>query len=240
MDEVYIAPPHSYARPLKRGLEAVGFKVEIQPPPEAYASIIRGRADAALVPLALAAGRRICRGPMVYTSGETMSVAIFSPKQVGLEGCRAIAVTRESRTSILYLKAALTRLGYRAKILQGGRRAEDLLGLSDCIMLLGDEALRARTRLHVVEDLGALVKSTLGIDPVYAATIAPGACPERLSKYKPLPSSDDPLETSRATGIGIEEARRYHEIIKLDYNPAALERALHLILRIKKEGHIQW
>ncbi|MEB3774643.1 MAG: hypothetical protein GSR86_06955 [Desulfurococcales archaeon] len=230
MANIYLAPPHSYAAPMRRGLERLGFKVVTTTPPEAASLVSRSRGLTGLIPIALLDNLRHCPGPMVYSLGETMSVVIVSKEPLSLRDCRVIAVSGESRTSIIYLKLVSTRLGLGARILQHpSTSTKDLLGSGECALLLGDEALRARTRYYIVEDLGALVKRVLGINPVYAVTATRGRCNKLLEEYKPVPSDTDPIETSKRTGIPLEDAVKYHNTIKLDYNKEALEKALWIL-----------
>jgi len=230
MAKVYLAPPHSYATPMKRGLERLGFKVIPATPPRAAILLSRHEGLTGLIPIALLGRLKQCPGPMVYSLGETMSVVIVSEKTLDLKDCKIIAVSGESRTSIIYLKLASAKLGLEARIIQyPSTSTQDLLGSSDCALLLGDEALRARTRYYIVEDLGALVKRVLGISPVYAVTASRRNCSRLLEKYRPVPSSTDPLETSRRTGIPLEDAVKYHNTIKLDYNRNVLDKALEVL-----------
>lgn len=232
MDAHYIAPPHSYARPMWRGLKRIGIKPITMPPPLAAREIQARPGTPGLAPIALAGEARICPGPMVYTRGEAMSVIIASKTISSLEDCGIIAVSGESRTSILYLKIILNRLGAKLRVEHAPHTsARKLLARAPCALLLGDEALKARVAYKVVEDLGLLAKKVLDVNPVFAATMVhPEArCPGRLGKYRPQPSPVDPAKTSARTGIPIHEAERYHKTIRLDYNPAELAKALQVL-----------
>lgn len=234
---VYAAPQHRYAAPLRRWLLGRGYAVYIAAPPEAAELLRRGAADAGMAPLGLLAsgeGLRCCPGPMVYSKAETMSVAVFSRGPRRLGGCDRIAVTGETRTSILYLQLALENMGLRPRLLRlSATSAYRLLRAAPCALVIGDEALAARARgLHVVADLGELVRDVLGISPVYAATaVARGrGCPGVLgSPPWPRPGRGDAEATARVTGLPPREAERYHRLVRLDYNPGALAGALRLL-----------
>ncbi len=232
MDAHYIAPPHSYARPMWRGLRRIGIQPIAMPPPLAAREIQSKPGTPGLAPIALSGMARICPGPMVYTRGEAMSVIIASRTVDRLDGCTGIMVSGESRTSVLYLKIILDRLGLKPRVDQAPYTSpRELLSRAPCALLLGDEALKARRQYRVVEDLGLLARKVLGVNPVFAATmIHPRTrCPGRLSRYRPEPSPLDPAITSARTGMPLHEAERYHKAIRLDYNPAELARALRVL-----------
>jgi len=233
---VYAAPLHRYAAPLRRWLRWRGYQVAAVAPPEAVEMLREGAADAGMVPLAFyaAAGGRLCRmAPMVWSRGETVSVAVFSRDGRRLEECGSIAVTGESRTSLLYLAAVLGELGVEARLLPSrARGALELLRAAPCALVLGDRALEARARgLPVAGDVGALVYKLFRVHPVYAVSVAaPGErCPRGPPWPRPL--GRDAAETARATGLPLWAAERYHRLVRLDYNEAALLESLHLLRR---------
>jgi len=229
----YLAPPHSYARPLVRGLRSIGFRVVESKPPNTVNIVYAKGSMHGLIPLASLSRLRLCRGPMVYTLGETMSVIIVSMDRMGIEECRSIAVTGESRTSIMYLRLISREMGLNTRIIQYPPvEPRKLLERGDCALVIGDEALRARVRYNIVGDLGLLARNILGITPVYAVTASRWRCSKTLTRYKPISHPQDPTLTSRRTGIPLHEAEEYHRLIKLDYNRMVLEDTLEKLQRI--------
>ena len=209
-------------------------------PPEAYRLLLARRVDAAMVPLALAATSSrvepLTGAPMVYSAGETMSTVIVSKKPVRLESCTRIALTGETRTSAAYLALLLEEKGLAPSLRQvPAYTAAKLLSYAPCALLLGDQALRARAQgYHVVADIGAEVARLYHTSPVYAVTAIPrgAARPTGLRGPPwPKPTGRDYYETARATGLTLEEAKRYHSVIKLGYDKAALLNALGLVRR---------
>lgn len=235
---VYAAPGYQYAAPLRRWLRSRGYAVYVAPPPETLRLLEEGLADAGLAPLGLVAagaGLRACPGPMVYSERETMSVLLVSKKPLTLHGCDRIAVTGETRTSILYLTLVLRELGLAPRLLRlGARSAWMLLRAAPCALVIGDEALSALAQgLHVVADMGVLVHDVLGITPVYAATAVAGgrSCPRGIDT-PPWPRAQrrDVEATAMATGLPRRLADIYHRsLLRLDYNPAALRAALRVL-----------
>lgn len=232
----YAAPLHRYASPLRRWLRQRGYQVAAVTPPEAVELLREAAVSAAMVPLASyrEAGGRLCRmAPMVWSRGETMSVVVVSRDGRGLGECGRIAVTGESRTSILYLAAVLAEMGVEATLApMRARGALALLREAPCALVLGDNALEARARgLSVVADVGALVYKLFRVHPVYAVSVAaPG---ERCPRGPPWPRAleRDAVETSRATGLPLWMARRYHQVVRLEYNEQALLESLWLLRR---------
>jgi len=239
---VYAAPLHRYAAPLRRWLRSRGYLVAATRPPEAYRRVLAGSATAAAVPLALAvrdAGRRVrvtTRAPMVYTLGETMSSIVVSREKRALEDCRAVALSGETRTSAAYLALLVNDYRLHVRLLEAGHHSPTLLlGLAPCALVLGDQALRARSQgLHVVLDVGEALWRLYRAPAVYAVTAAPRDAPRPPALHgPPWPRAlqRDAAETAAATGLPLEEAERYHRAVRLDYNPAALLQAYSLARR---------
>ncbi|GBF08376.1 hypothetical protein apy_01010 [Aeropyrum pernix] len=227
-------PRHSYALPLIDEALSRGLAVVELQPPEAYDALVEGRVRAALIPLALARGAKICPGPMVWSLSATMSVAIYSFSAGRLDDCAAVAVSGESRTSLVYLREVREKLRAPWSIVQAERGCvtlECLLSRADCALLLGDEALRARTRLPPIEDLGSLVKRVLGISPVYAVTASIEECPPGLPRGEPAVRRRHIEELCRRTGLGLRDALMYYTVLNLSYSPEHLENALHIFDR---------
>lgn len=235
---VYVAPGYQYAAPLRRWLVSRGFAVHVAPPPETLQLLKDGIANAGLAPLGLIATNtelKTCPGPMVYSERETMSVLIVSRRPATLRECDIIAVTGETRTSMLYLRLVLRELGIQPRLLQlSTRNLWMLLRAAPCALVIGDEALYALAQgLNVVADMGVLVRDILGIAPVYAATavIEDKKCPESLAE-PPWPRAQrrDVEATAIATGLPRRLADMYHRsLLRLDYNSAVLEAALRLL-----------
>ncbi|KUO91890.1 MAG: hypothetical protein RXQ96_07785 [Thermocladium sp.] len=232
---IYVVPPYRYAAPLIRSLRDAGITILTALPPDAYSMIRRGEADAGLVPIRMLIDGELMPvpGPMVYSHDETMSVLVVSHERLNLHECRSVVASPESRSAITYLLIAIRKLGLEVKFMVGSSpRASDLLSIAPCALVLGDEALRARRFFNIVIDVGALVKNSLGISPVYAAT---GALPSKaesisLDHIEPRFDPYDAIETARVTGLSIEESRRYHEsIIKLKYDERLLSTAMNLL-----------
>ncbi|BAN89661.1 MqnA/MqnD/SBP family protein [Aeropyrum camini] len=224
-------PSHSYALPLLDEVLSRGLRVIELQPPEAYKALIEGRVRSALIPLALAQDVKICPGPMVWSLSATMSVAIYSRTARSLGECRGIAVSGESRTSLTYLLKVRERMEAGWDIVHAERSCvtlECLLSHSDCALILGDNALRARARLKPVEDLGSLVKRVLGVSPVYAVAASTGNCPEGLPRGEPPVRRRHIEEVCRRTGISLRDALLYFTLVNLHYDPEALEKVLPL------------
>ncbi len=229
-------PVHVYALPLIGRLEELGFHVVQARPPDALELLRAGRVDAAIVPLASASGLTVCRGPMVWSRGETMSVAVYSRDHRSLDECRVVAVSGESRTSIAYLRLIAGAVGAGWRIVQ----ARDCMSLGclleagDCALLLGDEALRARRFLEPIADLGGLVRRVLGVDPVYAVTasLSPDSCPLGLPVGEPRVEAVHAVEACRRTGLPVGVVLEYFMRVNLSFN----ERVLHDALRVL--GHV--
>ncbi|WP_338253030.1 MqnA/MqnD/SBP family protein [Pyrodictium abyssi] len=242
---MYAAPGYQYAAPLRRWLVSRGFAVHVAPPPETLPLLREGVADAGLAPLGLIAAStelQACPGPMVYSERETMSVLLVSKKPLTLRGCDMIAVTGETRTSILYLTLVLRELGLQPRLLRlSARNAWMLLRAAPCALVIGDEALSALAQgLHVVADMGVLVRDVLGITPVYAATaVARGrSCPRGIDT-PPWPRAQrrDVEATAMATGLPRRLADIYHRaLLRLDYNPAFLKAALRVLREAVSHG----
>ena len=232
----YASPAYSYARPLERWLRGRGLDPVPVPTASAGSLIESGRAVAGIVPLGSIAkgeGLLTCPGPMVYSEYTTMSVAVFSATHRRLRDCPVVAVTPETRTSVLYLEAVIAEKGLRTR-LRRARTASHrgLLREAPCALIIGDEALRALAAgAHVVMDVGEAVYETLGAAPVYAATVAKNECPRGVAEPPwPSPEPGDVAETIRATGLDSGLAWLYHyELLRLDYNPSALYKALKLL-----------
>lgn len=232
---IYVVPPYRYASPLIRSLRDAGINILTALPPVAYSMIQRGEADAGLVPIRMLIDGELMPvpGPMVHSDDETMSVLVVSNESLDLNECRSIVASPESRSAITYLLIAMRKLGFETKLMVGpSQRAVDLLSIAPCALVLGDEALKARRFFNIVIDVGKLVKNSLGISPVYAAT---GALPSKaesihLDHIEPRFDVYDIIETSRITGLSIEESRKYHEsIIKLNYDKERLSIAMSLL-----------
>ncbi len=234
----YVTPGYSYAAPLERWLRRRGLEPVPAPPSMSLSLLEEGSAEAGMVPLGdLAAWAPVepCPGPMVYSEYTTLSVAVVSAGYTRLSSCPAIAVTAETRTSILYLRAVLREKGLRTPLVPAETsRHRELLRIAPCALVIGDEALRAiASGLTVVADIGEAVRDTLGVKPVYAATAVPHSqgCPRRVANPPwPRASPRDVLETSRRTGLPLALSTLYHmELLRLDYNPQALWDALTLL-----------
>jgi predicted solute-binding protein len=234
----YVAPGYSYAAPLRRWLRGRGYRVVVAAPPETIRLLRDGVASAGLAPLgsiAASGGFKPCPGPMVYSLGATLSVAVFSRKPMRLVECRAVSVTAETRTSVRYLSLVLDELKADTVLVASKTtRASKLLGLAPCALVIGDEALRAiASGVYLVADLGELVSRVLGVEPVYAATVVESntPCPRGLAEPPwPRPRLEDVLATSRATGLDPGMAWLYHSsLLRFDYNPSALYKALALL-----------
>ncbi len=234
----YAVPPYRYAAPLKRSLVDSGIQVVTSLPPDAHALISNGIITAGLVPIRMLIDGKLrpAPGPMVYSEAETMSVLVVSRDPVQLRECGSIAASPESRSAVAYLGIAMDRTGIKSRVVAGfSPDAGLLLSIHKCALVLGDEALKARTSFHVVADVGELVNDVLGINPVYAATGARDASID-LGHVKPIPLDEDATETSRITGISLDEARRYHELIRLEYNEAKLSTALKTLTELLNES----
>ncbi|MCE4607900.1 MAG: hypothetical protein F7B61_02935 [Caldisphaeraceae archaeon] len=235
MLKIFATPKYSYSRPLKRWLKERGFKVVESYPFEAVNMISEGSVDYGIIPIASAIverGLRICPGPMVYSEGPTLSVSIFSKRRKELGECKSIAVTSETRTALLYLKALAAKMKAGIKLLQtNDKYFSELINLGDCALVIGDEALLATSSaVHNVADIGLLVRKELGIIPVFAATAthAKGKCDYSLALPPwPTPAFEDALQTSRQTGLGFSLSWLYHHgIIRFDYNPSVLSNSI--------------
>ncbi|GGP22370.1 hypothetical protein GCM10007981_18160 [Thermocladium modestius] len=234
----YAVPPYRYAAPLKRSLTDSGIEVLTALPPDAHALISNGIITAGLVPIFMLIDGKLqpAPGPMVYSEAETMSVLVVSRNPVPLRECGSIAASPESRSAVAYLGIVMDRAGIKSRIITGfSANAGLLLSVYRCALVLGDEALKARTSFHVVADVGELVRDVLGINPVYAATGARDASID-LSHIRPIPIDEDAAETSRITGISLDEAKRYHESIKLGYDEAKLSTALRTLAELLNES----
>jgi len=209
-----------------------------------------GRAAAGMVPLMQLLEeprlRALEDAPMVYSRGEAMSSIVVSKAVTSLRGCGSIAVTPETRTSIAYLALALSEQGLSPRLVPGkGYSAEALLSTAPCALVLGDAALEARARgLAVVADMGALVWDLFHTEAVYAATATRrGAARPPGLRGPPWPWATrlDAEATSRATGLPLEEAERYHmEAIRLDFNRPALLQALGLLREALEALWLLW
>ena len=234
------APLHRYAAPLRRWLRWRGHVVVASRPPEALEMLLLGLVDAAVAPLAAVLRRtrslRICSmAPMVYSVGETGSSILVSRGPRRLWECGSIAATWETVTSLAYLEASLERLGLRLRLhrVPGAYTWQPLLARAPCALLLGDEALRARSQgLSVVADTGLLLWETHRAPAVYAVTVARRGepCPEGL-RGPPWPRATmgDAVATARETGLSPGEALEYHRRIRLDYNASALLEAVSVL-----------
>ena len=225
-------PSHTYALPLASSLRGKGFNIVEARPPEALRLLEEGRVDAAIVPLASVGKLTVCRGPMVWSHGETMSVAVYSRVHKTVWGCRRIAVSGESRTSIAYLKliAEATRTPWSIVQAHDCTGLDCLLDEGDCVLLLGDEALKARSRLEPIADLGGLVRGILGISPVYAVTASasPGKCPG-LPTGEPRVEAWHVEEACKRTGLPVGLVLEYFMRVNLSFNLGALERAMEAL-----------
>lgn len=235
---VYGAPGYSYAAPLRRWLRERNYRVLVVPPPETARLILDGTLSAGLVPIGSVLenpGIKLCPGPMVYSWGVTLSVAVFSYKPMRLTDCRAVAVTAETRTSVKYLSLVLDRLGADTVLVaSNATSASKLLELAPCALVIGDEALRAlASGAHLVADLGEYVSKLFGIEPVYAATAVNSVtpCPYDLAEPPwPQPVLEDVLETVKTAGLDTGMSWLYHgHLLRFDYNPTALYKALTLL-----------
>ena len=232
---LYVTPSYSYAAPLERWLRLRGLETLPAPPREALGLIQANRASAGMVPLGSLIGMedvRPCPGPMVYSEYSTLSVAIVSNTATRLRDCPRIAVTSETRTSILYLLAVLDELGTEARVVPAStHRYWELLGMAPCALVIGDEALQAiASGARIVADMGELVRDVLGARPVYAATAAKKCPPGITEPPWPKPSWEDALRTHKRTGLDPALSWLYHyELLKLGYDPAALSDAFSLL-----------
>ncbi|MEB3787951.1 MAG: hypothetical protein GSR78_04255 [Desulfurococcales archaeon] len=228
-------PSHTYALPLASSLRGKGFNIVEARPPEALRLLEEGRVDAAIVPLASVGKLTVCRGPMVWSHGETMSVAVYSRVHKDLDECRVIAVSGESRTSIAYLRLIAGSVGAGWKIIQARdcMSLECLLETGDCALMLGDEALRARRILEPIADLGGLVRRVLGVDPVYAVTasLSPGSCPLGLPMGEPRVDAAHVVEACRRTGLPVGMVLEYFMRVNLSFNERVLNDALTVLSR---------
>ena len=146
------------------GVETVSLS-----PRELGSAIVAGRLDAGPVPLAdlIAVGdfvRRLRLG--IATPGAAGSVLVFSQRPLPeLSGAR-MGVSEETSTSAMILRLLL-ELRYRVTGVRWGKIADG----ADGILLIGDEALRARARgtgFGHVTDLGAEWTAWTGLPCVFA------------------------------------------------------------------------
>ncbi len=235
----YAVPPYRYAAPLKRSLTDSGIEVLTALPPDAHALISNGIITAGLVPIFMLIDGKLQPAPgppMVYSEAETMSVLVVSRNPVPLRECGSIAASPPRVDLPWHTCIVMDRAGIKSRIITGfSANAGLLLSVYRCALVLGDEALKARTSFHVVADVGELVRDVLGINPVYAATGARDASID-LSHIRPIPIDEDAAETSRITGISLDEAKRYHESIKLGYDEAKLSTALRTLAELLNES----
>ncbi len=104
----------------------------------------------------------------IASRSSVMSVIVVSIREKLDYDYGCIAATSQSVTSINLLKIILKDLGLRNEVIPVNEiRASELLRYCPHALVIGDEALRARMRYHVVMDLGAEWRELSGYPMVF-------------------------------------------------------------------------
>lgn len=158
------------------GVETVSLS-----PRELGSAVAAGRLDAGPVPLAdlIALGESVRRLRLgIATPGAARSVLVFSKRPLPALNGAMLGVTEETSTSVQILKL-LFELRYGVTGVRWGRIADGI----DGVLLIGDQALRARaqgTGFDYCTDLAAEWTAWTGLPCVFAVWAITRRLPEEL------------------------------------------------------------
>ena len=206
---------------------------EMAPRPMA-AAVERGELDAGPLPVAeifrIGAELRPMGGLCVAADGPAKSVLLFSRVPVQRLDGRKVAVTSQTATSVQLLRVLFRDLWQvRPELVDGTD------GPSDALLLIGDEALRARGRMTdygCVYDLGDAWRQLTGLPFVFAAWVVRRDAPrEKAALFEPA------LEAAFKEGIAkTAEIAAGTELFKGERaDDEAKEYILHFTYRLGKD-----
>ncbi|KAA8922601.1 menaquinone biosynthetic enzyme MqnA/MqnD family protein [Thermoplasma sp.] len=116
---------------------------------------------------------RLLNTANIHSKGKTVSTLLVSRKD-GLKKKMDVAITRNTRTTELYLDLVLTSLHVEHRFIHTDYKdAEDLLTVADYALLNGDEALAVYAgRNHIIMDVGNAFSRIFHMAPVYAVSVS--------------------------------------------------------------------
>lgn len=191
--------PYLNARPFLHGLERSGLLDEmdlmIQEPALGAVSLQTGEVDLALAPVAimpLLPEHHIVSDYAIACDGPVGSVAVFA--HVPIEELHTIQLDVNSMTSNALLRVLVSDYWQLNVSLVAGTAGEPLLSHGEGVLLIGNRAMKYRSRFACVHDLGEAWKHHTGLPFVFALWLS----------AKPLPG-DFVTKFSAALELGIQE-----------------------------------
>jgi chorismate dehydratase len=176
-------------QPMLYGLERLPIKEKIELTgnyPALVAKGLReGEIDLGLIPIAALAdlnNYQIVGSHCISTETEAASVAIFS--KVPIEEVDRVVLDYQSRTSVALAKI-LIRKYWKKEVLWLAAENEtyiDSIEGTTAGVIIGDRALRARSRFEYSYDLGAYWRKLTGLPFVFAAWISTTPLPDSFIK----------------------------------------------------------
>lgn len=171
------------------GLERLPIKEQIELTGDYPALVAKqlqeGEIDLGLIPIAALADLKnyqIAGSHCISTETEAASVAIFS--KVPIEKVDRIVLDYQSRTSVALAKI-LFRKYWKKEVAWEAAEDEtyiDSIEGARAGVIIGDRALRARSRFEYIYDLGSYWRKLTGLPFVFAAWISTSALPEPFIK----------------------------------------------------------
>ncbi|CAC11364.1 conserved hypothetical protein [Thermoplasma acidophilum] len=185
---------------------------------------------------------RLLKTANIHSMGKTISTLLIS-KNDRLKKSIDVAVTRNTKTTELYLDLVLTSLGIEHRFMHTDfKDAGDLLGLADYALLNGDEALAVySSRIHIIMDVGSAFSRIFHISPVYAVSVS------RVSENPDTSRLDRAVVRSAAfrnecarglshrLNIPMSVAEDYYNTIIYDYDDH-VEKAIEFIINVHKQA----
>lgn len=145
----------------------------------------QGDIDLGLIPIAALADLKnyqIVGSHCISTEEEAASVAIFS--KVPIEKIDRILLDYQSRTSAALVRILLSKYWKKEVIWEAAINETylDSIEGSTAGLIIGDRALRARSRFEYIYDLGAFWKKLTGLPFVFAAWVSTAPLPDSFIK----------------------------------------------------------
>jgi chorismate dehydratase len=171
------------------GLERMPIKEKIELTgnyPALVAKKLReGEIDLGLIPIAALAdlnNYQIVGSHCISTETEAASVAIFS--KVPIEKVDRVVLDYQSRTSVALAKILFSKYWKKevAWVAAQNETYIDSIEGTTAGVIIGDRALRARSRFEYIYDLGAYWRKLTGLPFVFAAWISTSPLPESFIK----------------------------------------------------------
>lgn len=174
---------------------------------------------------------RLLKSANIHSLRATMSTLLVSKGKELCDGMK-IAVTSHTKTTKFYLQAVLDGMKIKYELIHTDKTGvDDLLKIADYALVIGDEALSVYgTNLRIVMDIGYEFSRIYSLSPVYAVTVSSGSHDESEAGLLDRAVADsskynDESAKANSSKFGLPENifRRYHSLIRYDFNASVLK-----------------